>query len=272
MADPAVIELSKTVSLGFLKAFLSIAPIMIFLMLLSVFIKRGFNRLTGKTGEEFVSRKLNKFSSSKYTAPDNSVIGEKTVARKLYSPDSVQYKSLNNLVLPSKGNTNVTQIDHVIVSNYGIFVVETKSYKGWIFGNANQEYWTQVIFKYKKRFYSPLRQNFAHIKAIEGLLGPSRLKSPIISLVAFPCADKLKISGTDSVGYARDVVRKIESYKSIIYSDTERDKIFNLLSGANIVDKEVNRQHHREIRELKDAKKAESKLKELEKLKKLIEK
>ena len=266
MADPAIIELSRTVFLGLLKTFISVVLVMIPIMFLILFIKQGLNKLFGKVGEKFVSRKLNKFSSLKYAVPDNAVIGEKTISRRLYSPDSVQYKSLNNLVLPSKGNTNVTQIDHVIVSNYGIFVVETKSYKGWIFGNANQEYWTQVIFKYKKRFYSPLRQNFAHIKAIEGLLGPSRLKSPIISLVAFPCADKLKISGTDSVGYARDVVRKIESYKSIIYSDTERDKIFNLLSVANIVDKEVSKQHCKEIRELKDAKKAESKLKELEKL------
>lgn len=272
MADPAVIELGKAVSLGFLKVFILVALAMIPLMFLILFIKRGINRLTGKVGEKFVSRKLNKFSSSKYQMPDNAVIGEKTISRKLYSPDSVQYKSLNNLVLPSKGNTNVTQIDHVIVSNYGIFVVETKAYKGWIFGNVSQEYWMQVIFKHKERFYSPLRQNFAHIKAIEGLLGPSRLKTPIISLVAFPCADKLKISGTDSVGYARDIVRKIKSYKSIIYSDTERDEIFNLLFGANIVDKEVNRQHYREIRELKDVKKRESKLREFEKLEKLIKK
>jgi len=272
MADPAVIELGKAVSLSFLKAFIPVALAMIPLMFLILFIKRGLSRLTGKAGEKFVFRKLDKFSTLKYQMPDNAAIGEKTISRKLYSPDSVQYKSLNNLVLPSKGNTNVTQIDHVIISNYGIFVVETKAYKGWIFGNANQEYWTQVIFRYKKRFYSPLRQNFAHIKAIVDLLGRSRLKAPIISLVVFPYADKLKISGTDLVGHTHDIVKKIESYKSIIYSDTERDKIFNLLSSANIIDKEVSKQHSREIRELKDAKKAESKLKELKKLKKLIEK
>ncbi len=272
MADPAVIELSRIAVSSMASALLKMMSLMIIFVLLGIFIKRALNLFTGKAGERFVSRKLNKFSSSQYTAPDNASIGEKFISRKLYSPGSVQYKSLNNLVLPSKGNTNVTQIDHVIVSNYGIFVVETKAYKGWIFGNVNQEYWTQVIFRYKKRFYSPLRQNFAHIKAIEGLLGSSRLKTPIISLVAFPCADKLKISGTDSVGYARDVVRKIESYKSIIYSDTERDEIFNLLSSANIVDKEIIKQHSREIRELKDVKKRESKLKELEKLEKLIEK
>lgn len=85
-------------------------------------------------------------------------------------------------------------------------------------------------------------------------------------------ADKLKISGTDLVWYTRDAIRKIKSYKSIIYSDAERDKIFNLLLNANIIDVEINKQHNREIKELKDAKKRELKLKEIKKLKKLIEK
>ena len=271
MANPAIIELSKTAVSSMASVLLPIMLVMIVFILLGVFIKRVLNLFTGKIGERFVSRKLNKFSPLKYQRSDNAVIGEKTISRKLYSPDSVQYKSLNNLVLPSKGNTNVTQIDHVVISNYGIFVVETKAYKDRTAEFINQEYWTQVIFRYKKRFYSPLRQNFVHVKVIEDLLGRSRLKAPIISLVVFPYADKLKISGTDLVGHTHDIVKKIESYKSIIYSDTERDQIFNLLSNANIVDREINKQHNREIRELKDAKKAESKLKELEKLKKLIE-
>jgi hypothetical protein len=244
MADPMVTELFNTFFSSIFKVLTMGILLIMLLSILVLFIKRGRNKLIGGMGEKFVSRKL-------------------------YSPNSAQYKSLNNLVLPSRGNTKVTQIDHVIVSNYGIFVVETKAHKGWIFGNANQEYWTQIIFKYKKRFYNPLRQNFAHIKAIEDLLG-SKLKAPIISLIAFPYADKLKISGTDSVGYTCDTIKKIESYKSIIYSDAERDEIFNLLLNANIVDAEVNKQHRREVRGLKNAKKIEEKQKELKKLEEII--
>ena len=177
--------------------------------------------------------------------------GERFVSRKLHKLDPAYYRILNDLMLPSQGNSSATQIDHVVVSNYGIFCIETKAYKGWIFGNANQEHWTQVIFRYKERFYNPLRQNFAHAKAIEDLLGTQRLKAPIVSLVAFPNADKLKISGTDSVGHARDIVRKIESYTNAIYSDTERDEISDLLTRANVVDKEARKLHNREVRNLK---------------------
>lgn len=165
--------------------------------------------------------------------------GEKFVSRKLHKLDPAHYKILNDIMLPSKGNSVATQIDHIVISNYGIFCIETKAYKGWIFGNADQEQWTQVIFHYKDRFYNPLRQNFAHIKALEDLLGTQRLKKQIVSLVAFPDADKLKISGTDSVGYARDVVRKIESYTESVFSDTERDEIFDIITRANIINKEV---------------------------------
>ena len=177
--------------------------------------------------------------------------GEKFVSKKLHKLNPAHYRILNDLMLPSNGHSSTTQIDHVVVSNFGIFCIETKAYKGWIFGNANQEHWTQVIFRYKDRFYNPLRQNFAHIKAIEGLLGTQYLKSPIISLVAFPNADKLKIFETDSVGYAQDIVRKIENHTAVIYTDTERDEIFNLLVKTNIVDKEIRKLHNKEVKELK---------------------
>src|SRR5450631_2320313 len=60
-------------------------------------------------------------------------IGEKSVAFFLSGLDKTKYKLINNIMLQVGNKT--TQIDHVIVSNYGIFVIETKNYKGWIVGN-----------------------------------------------------------------------------------------------------------------------------------------
>ena len=177
--------------------------------------------------------------------------GENFVSGKLNRLDPSRYKILNDIMLPSRGNSTSTQIDQIVISNYGIFCIETKSLKGWIFGNANQEYWTQVIFRYKGRFYNPLRQNYAHTKAIEELLGSYRLKKTIVSLVVFTRADKLKISGTNSVVYARDIVRKIESYTLPVVSNAERDLIYNLLTDSNILDRETRKLHVSEVRALK---------------------
>jgi hypothetical protein len=61
--------------------------------------------------------------------------------------DKEVYHLIKNVTLPTEDGT--TQIDHIIVSVFGVFVVETKNLKGWIFGSANQRMWTQQIFKHK---------------------------------------------------------------------------------------------------------------------------
>jgi len=180
------------------------------------------------------------------------LIGEKFVSKKLFKLDPVHYKILNDLLLPSSGNLNATQLDHVIISNYGIFCIETKSYKGWIFGNANDKYWTQVIYKHKERFYNPLRQNYAHTKAVEELIKSKYPKAQILSFVVFPIAGKLKISGTDSVGCTRDIVRKIENYKTQIFTNVERDDIFDILVNANIQDNDLRKLHNESVKYLKN--------------------
>jgi hypothetical protein len=178
-------------------------------------------------------------------------VGENFVTDKLQRLDPTHYKILNDLLLPSKGSLNTTQIDHVVVSNFGIFCIETKAYSGWIFGNAYQKYWTQVIYRYKKRFYNPLRQNYAHTKAVEALVKPLYSNILIMSFIAFPNADKLKISGTDSVGCAKDVLDKIVSFNKQIISDSDRDKIYGILMNANIQDEGKRASHNEGVRDIK---------------------
>lgn len=81
------------------------------------------------------------------------------------------YHRLNGITLP-RDNGGSTQIDHIIVSVYGIFVIETKNYKGWIYGSETQRQWTQSFPNGSKfKFQNPLRQNYLHIKTLADLLG-----------------------------------------------------------------------------------------------------
>ncbi len=178
-------------------------------------------------------------------------VGENFVSDMLINIDPTRYKVLNNLMLPSFGKTTTTQIDHVVISNFGIFCIETKSYSGWIFGKAQQTYWTQVIYRYKKRFYNPLRQNFAHIRAIEAVLESTFPQIKVLGFIAFPSADKLEITGTDAVGDTADVVGKIKAYTLPILSDTDRDNIVALLKRADITDKSLRKQHNTQVRRLR---------------------
>ncbi|MGQ0430501.1 MAG: nuclease-related domain-containing protein [Gammaproteobacteria bacterium] len=78
------------------------------------------------------------------------------------------YHLLNHLTLRLKDGT--TQIDHVLVSRFGIFVIENKDYTGWIFAGPGDRYWTQVLFRAKFRFQNPIHQNHRHVRAIQELL------------------------------------------------------------------------------------------------------
>lgn len=80
--------------------------------------------------------------------------------------DSKVYRVFNDLVLPRPDGKGPTQIDHVVVSPFGIFVIETKNYAGWIFGDEHSRTWTQVIYQKKSRFQNPLHQNFLHVSAL----------------------------------------------------------------------------------------------------------
>ena len=88
---------------------------------------------------------------------------------------------LNHITLSLKDRT--TQIDHILVSRFGVFVIETKNYKGWIFANPRLATWTQVFFRKKFKFQNPIFQNILHVRAVEELLEflpPKTIKSVVI--------------------------------------------------------------------------------------------
>lgn len=83
--------------------------------------------------------------------------------------DQREYHLLKNVTLPTPEGS--TQIDHVLVSRFGLFVIETKNIKGWIFGNPAHKSWTQQLFRRRHSFQNPLRQNYLHIMTLKSLLG-----------------------------------------------------------------------------------------------------
>lgn len=97
-------------------------------------------------------------------------LGERAVARALSRLDPATYTSFHDLYLPRPDGQGTTQIDHIVVSPFGIFVIETKNHRGWIFGSEKQAEWTQQIYKPKNPFQNPLHQNHLHVRALMGFL------------------------------------------------------------------------------------------------------
>ena len=77
-------------------------------------------------------------------------------------------KILYNLYIFKEDGTT-TEIDALLIHPSGIYIFESKNYKGWIFGSENQQYWTQVLSggrgkSYKHSFFNPIIQNKVHLK------------------------------------------------------------------------------------------------------------
>ncbi|WP_068977507.1 nuclease-related domain-containing protein [Aeromonas sp. EERV15] len=83
--------------------------------------------------------------------------------------DKREYHLLKDVTLPTPQGS--TQIDHVLVSRFGVFVIETKNIKGWIFGNPAHKSWTQQLYRRRHSFQNPLRQNYLHLMTLKSLLG-----------------------------------------------------------------------------------------------------
>lgn len=97
-------------------------------------------------------------------------IGEKKTVFYLWlSLRKKSYYKVHNIILPLENGT--TQIDHLIISIYGLFIVETKNKKGWIFGSKEQASWTQSIYGWNYTFQNPLRQTFRQRQILSTFLG-----------------------------------------------------------------------------------------------------
>jgi hypothetical protein len=123
--------------------------------------------------------------------------GEKMVLRGLRKLDPAQYRVFHDLYLPHPSEQVTTQIDHVVVSPFGIFVIETKNYRGWIFGSEKQPQWTQQIYRRKHKFQNPLHQNKLHVKALMQFLNLP--EDHFLSVVLFIGNTEFKTEMPDNV-------------------------------------------------------------------------
>ncbi len=95
--------------------------------------------------------------------------GEKKTALQMwFTLSSKEYHKFHSVIVPNRDGT--AQIDHLIISRFGIFIVETKNMKGWIFGSPGDPKWTQMINGEKFHFQNPLRQTYRQKLALSTFL------------------------------------------------------------------------------------------------------
>jgi hypothetical protein len=152
--------------------------------------------------------------------------------------DKREYRLLKDVTLPTPQGS--TQIDHVIVSRFGLFVIETKNMKGWIFGNPTQKSWTQQIYRRKHSFQNPQHQNHLHMMTLKSLLGFS--DNQLHSVIFFIGDCTFKTPMPQNV-MNRGLIRYVKGITTPVLAESEVAHIVDTIQQGRLA---ANWQTHRQ--------------------------
>ncbi|MFD1039723.1 nuclease-related domain-containing protein [Virgibacillus byunsanensis] len=171
-----------------------------------------------------------------------------------------EYLYVNDIMIKNtKSITGYSQIDHVVLTPYGIFIIETKNYQGTIYGGKNRKHWLiNGNFKMK----NPLIQNYGHIGALKLILD-KKFHGQFISIVSFTkrCTLKIdpeirEISSDEIVIYdlylsetiKRKVLRAKLKHKEVLLTINDIENMYRSLTEANITDTNLREEHTNSIK------------------------
>jgi len=185
--------------------------------------------------------------------------GVKSVRKILSRLDPSEYKVINNLTL--NVNDQPMQINHVVISNCGIFVIHTQDHRGRIFGNEFQEYWIQTTNRSRGNILNPVRQNYRGIVALKQLACscPDPAPAPkYFSIIVFTGKTHLSIIARSAeVIHAEDLLDTIDALEENrvkIISSEKRNELYKLLQSEKIRAVQERKKQVEDEKDEKDAK------------------
>lgn len=162
-------------------------------------------------------------------------------------------KVLRNIYVP-KDNGETSEVDVVFITQKGIFVIESKNYSGWIFGDEKSTSWTAMLpNKDKNKFYNPVKQNRTHIKWLRQYLN---YDIPLFSIITFSERCELKKITIESNNI--NVIKRDRLFATIrnIWDDSEDklddekvNEIYTRLEVLTNVDEAIKVAHIKNIKE-----------------------
>jgi hypothetical protein len=145
----------------------------------------------------------------------SGIKGELEVAALLTHLPSDEYITLNDITIKDEYGTH--QIDHIVISRYGIFVIETKEYHGVIKGDEFDKEWVQFTFTDKNYVINPIRQNYGHIKALSKCLNMP--EDMFINIICLTSAYDVDVNNKGELTRIFTLLDKIKYYNEVKIND-----------------------------------------------------
>ena len=145
--------------------------------------------------------------------------------------DSKVYSTFTNFII--KDESGSTQIDHITVSKYGIFVVETKEWGDcWVYGDERAKNWTLNYYGNKKTIQNPLNQNYRHTTSLSKYLDIGHEKIKPVVMVWGDCIFKTKMPRNVIRGGIQGATDYIMGFSEVVFTDEEVINICNKLKSG----------------------------------------
>ena len=193
-------------------------PIYVTVFALGILSSIFYKKFRGYMGEFWVKNALNKLPKNEYIVMDD-------------------------VMIESNGTH---QIDHIVISKFGIFVIEMKNYYGMMVGKEYNDKWIQYLGKNKYYFKNPIHQNYGHIKSLSEVLNID--ESLFISIICISNQAKLRVETNSNVVQLDNLIRLIKSYQNSIVN-INIDDIAYRLNALNIIDRKQRREHVTNIKQ-----------------------
>ena len=145
----------------------------------------------------------------------------------LIGEQEVRLKLKNQKLIINDVNTNLphkAQIDHIVINEKGVLVIETKNYSGVIKGRAGDRYWYQYVGDKKNAFLNPIIQNQYHVDCLSEIF--PEYGGAFRSIVVFTDKASLYISGTYNITKLNMLNEYIESMYDIGLPVESRESLF----------------------------------------------
>lgn len=161
-------------------------------------------------------------------------------------PNNGKYTIRHDITLGNEKRS--TQIDFLVISVYGIFIIEVKNWMGKIYGSETDKTWTVYFHGRKKSYHNPTKQNQSHENALQYLLSKLRRPFPTRTITVFPnTTDISQVKCPHEVVLHMDeLVPYIMKFKTPILDDTLFKTTIKKIESNNR--KDLKEQHIRYVK------------------------
>ncbi len=137
------------------------------------------------------------YTSKRFRIYKAGVKGENVVG-KLLSDLPKDYLVVRNAVITYEGRSS--EIDHIVISEKGVIIIEAKHYSGTVEGDISDKYWHKTKIsrghnEYSKRFYNPVKQLGTQIHRLAYFLRENGINVFVEGAVCFTDGTRLEIDG-----------------------------------------------------------------------------